>query len=273
MQLKPLVILGLPRSGTSLVARLCISAGYDPQIFSDSKFFGGSPYNEDGYYEEVRLTLLNDQLIRGLYSEKHSFLYPPNPRKTLKASDLRDTFFHDIDHESLSIPVDFEDRLIFYTGTDSDYWGLTRMQNNGKWLNGYRKFGVSNGAEIKKAFTRYNNKLASDRRLVLKDPRLCITGHLYDLSNCDLLFVERDTKSIVDSMKRHYGPRLFSAKCFVGFDWVSNHFNLKVPPMEEETFIKRYIRHLDMIKSKHISSFVVRYEALVGERPRPHTTL
>ena len=48
---------------------------------------------------------------------------------------------------------------------------------------------------------------------------------------------------------------------------MTNHCNLKVPPMDEETFIERYIRHLDMIKNKHLSSFVVRYEALVGKDP------
>ena len=47
---KSLIVLGMPRSGTSLTAHLCIDAGYNPSISEDSKFFGGSPFNKGGYY-------------------------------------------------------------------------------------------------------------------------------------------------------------------------------------------------------------------------------
>ena len=103
MSQRPLIVLGPPRSGTSLVTWLCIRAGYDPEIFLDSKFFGGSPYNPDGYHEEVRFTLLNDQLIRGVYGENFSFLFPPEFNGNKVASDLRDDFYYDLNEATLSI--------------------------------------------------------------------------------------------------------------------------------------------------------------------------
>lgn len=257
------MVLGLPRSGTSLVTRLCISAGYDPEIFPDSKFFGGSPYNKDGYNEEVRLTLLNDQLIRGLYGGQYSFLYPPEVSDNLTAPNLSDEFYFDIDKSSLSLPDDFENKLTHYTGTDFDYWGLTRMRENEKWYKAYTKFGLAGGLEIKKTFLRYNEVLRKRKRLVLKDPRLCITGHLYDLTDIDIVFVERDFAGIEHSMRRHYGPRLFSSNTFKCVNWVSNHFNLKVGPMSKSQFLSRYNDHLIKMRDKKLHSFTVNYNLLV----------
>ena len=210
------------------------------------------------------MTLLNDQLIRGLHGEKYSFLYPPDINENLTIPNLSDEFYHDIDQSTLSIPDDFENRLKHYTGTNFDYWGLTRMRENEKWFKAYTKFGLAGGLEIKKTFVRYNKVLREKRRLVLKDPRLCLTGYLYDLTGSDVIFVERDFTGIVNSMRRHYGPRLFSIDTFKCVNWVSNHFNFKVRPIEKNQFFDRYNDHLTKIKDKNLRSFTVNYNLLVS---------
>ena len=264
MSQRPLIVLGAPRSGTSLVTRLCISAGYDPEIFLDSKFFGGSPHNPDGYHEEVRFTLLNDQLIRGVYGENYSFLFPPEFDGNKVASDLRDDFFYDLNEATLSIPPDFEKRIMHYTGSDFDYWGLTRMRQNEKWYNGYERFGVSNGIDIKLVLEKYSKMILEKRRVVIKDPRLCLTFNLLDFKNCDLVFVEREPQKIIKSMKGHYGDRLFSNKVFNKCNWVSNHFNLKVSPMSETTFLHRYRGFLEAIQNLDFRSFTINYDRIVS---------
>lgn len=74
---KNIVILGCPRSGTSLIANLVKSAGYD----ADGK--GTKPlmkpnlkYNPDGYFERIDVVKTNDILINEIQSGCN-FLNPP----------------------------------------------------------------------------------------------------------------------------------------------------------------------------------------------------
>jgi len=260
-----LIIIGLPRSGTSLVTSLCIDVGYNPNIFEDSKFFGGSPYNPKGYQEEVRFTLLNDQLIRSLYGPSYSFLYPPKFNIKKDLSLIPDDFHYDINESTLSIPDDYESKVKFYSGSAIDYWGLTRMRSGEKWFKGYAKFGVSTGSEIKDAVRKYSERLSEKNGLIIKDPRLCLSFNLYDFENCKFIFVERSFDKVVSSMKRHYGLRLFSNSCFKKFDWVSNHFNLQVKPMATESLLNRYQYSINKFRESVRSYFNLSYDLLVSK--------
>lgn len=72
-----IVILGCPRSGTSITANLIKSAGYDLDQGGTKKLMGpNEKYNPDGYFERWDIVRLNDRLIN-LISKNKSFLNPP----------------------------------------------------------------------------------------------------------------------------------------------------------------------------------------------------
>lgn len=258
-----LIILGMPRSGTSLVANLCIDSGYNPKISPDSKFFGGSPFNKGGYYEEVRLTLLNDQLIRLKYGNSYSFLFPPSIKKNFQPINLNKDFSYDITETTLDIPIDFTKNLKKYTGTETDIWGLSRMDREGRWYKAYEKFGVNNVNGISEYINYYSSTLSKKRNLIIKDPRLCFTLLDYNLKNIKILIVKRSMKKVVASLKRHYGPNFLTNKTFDGFSWNSNHFNLKVSPIEESKFQKNYLDNIKAIKENYTYIHEVSYEKLL----------
>ena len=54
------IVLSLPRCGSSLLTNLISSAGYN--VYG-SELLGPSAFNIDGYFEDTKVTLLNDQLI------------------------------------------------------------------------------------------------------------------------------------------------------------------------------------------------------------------
>jgi hypothetical protein len=75
---KNIVILGCPRSGTSLVANLVKSAGYDPDYNGTRILMKPNPeFNPDGYFERLDLVKTNDELIKNINSD-YSFLNPPS---------------------------------------------------------------------------------------------------------------------------------------------------------------------------------------------------
>ena len=265
---KSLIVLGMPRSGTSLTAHLCIDAGYNPSISEDSKFFGGSPFNKGGYYEEVRLTMLNDQIIRILFGEKYSFLYPPESiikKGSLLTSNFK--FAYDIVKGNLEIPNDFNQNIKKYTGIEKDIWGLTRMLPGGKWFKGYKKFGVHNETGIKKYLSKYSDKVSMAKGLIIKDPRLCFTINEYDFESNKIIIVKRSAKAHKNSLIRHYGPRFLSKKKYSKFSWTSNHFNLKIPPITYNEFSSSYIKNISKIKESHKDFLEIDYENLINKDP------
>ena len=58
---RPVVITGMHRSGTSMVARLLQSSGL--WLGSDDELLGGASDNPEGFYEHLRVIDLNDRLL------------------------------------------------------------------------------------------------------------------------------------------------------------------------------------------------------------------
>ena len=58
----PVVILGCPRSGTSLLANILVKSGFD--INKTDLMRPNIHFNRDGYYENINIIKVNDQLIR-----------------------------------------------------------------------------------------------------------------------------------------------------------------------------------------------------------------
>lgn len=259
-----IIVVGPPRSGTSLITKLCISSGLKLNLLKDSKFFGSSKMNPTGYHEEVRLTLINDQLIRACYGNQFSFLFPPEISQCLgPICEKLKNFSYDIDEANLEIPKDFKNNLEYYTGNNYDYWGLSRMINPERWYKAYKKFDVNTGSKINKFLKIYKDKMDSKESFVVKDPRLSFTLPLFYLSGCKVIIVEREKDKIVRSMKRHYGPRIFSKKVFDNYNWVSNHFNLKIPPLSKSLFFKRYAKAFERIKGIYPNFLIINYEKII----------
>jgi len=259
-----LAILGLPRSGTSMVCNLCIEAGFDPYLSDDSKFFGGSPFNEKGYFEEVRMTLLNDQLLRVFYSPEYSFLNPPSLSKRIHSSieEINNDFEYDINEETLDMPKSYLKNLKDFTGKDSDVWGLSRMTKGERWYRGYESFGVNNLLGIKNYLSCYSDSI-SNKNKVVKDPRLSLTYDLFNFENVKLIIVERDFNEIENSIKNHYGPGMFEQNYFQDIKWCSNHFNLKIKYCSKEKFRENYYQHLQRFINSGIESFKLDYNKLI----------
>ena len=75
---KNIVILGCPRSGTSLVAQLVKSAGFDADGNGTKQLMKPNPkYNPEGYFERLDIVRLNDNLLNEMDST-YNFLNPPS---------------------------------------------------------------------------------------------------------------------------------------------------------------------------------------------------
>jgi len=78
---KNIAILGCPRSGTSLVAHLVKSAGYDADNYGTRDLMKpNKDFNPDGYFERIDIVKTNDRLIH-LIGENYNFLNPPTLHK------------------------------------------------------------------------------------------------------------------------------------------------------------------------------------------------
>ena len=268
MDLSTVIVLGTPRSGTSLLTKLCETSGLNLKIFDDSKFFGNSVHNPTGYHEEVRLTLLNDQLIRGLYSYNNNFLSPPDisnePVPRLKQLD---GFAYDIDETTLDIPKDYLENLEKYTGHPRDDWGLGRMLKQQRWYRGYSKFGLNDGDGVLRTVAKYKERLNKKRGFLIKDPRLTFTLPFYGFESPKIIIVERSEDEILISLRSHYGPRFLTDDPFDGHSWVSNHFNLNIKPMTRVKFFSLYDLAMRKIKIKKKKVLSIDYNKLV-ERDR-----
>ncbi len=231
-----------------MLANLIASAGYVSYTAKNSTLLSPSTQNKSGYFEDVKLMLLNDQLIRSLYGSHFSFLYPPS-NESRKFNHLNyeanipEDFFYDIFEETLYLPDNFIDDPSKYTGMSWDVWGLTRMLPGKKWYKCYSNFGVCNKDEMLIAKEEIESDINSSTDYVIKDPRFSLTMDLYNFSefkNNKFVFLKRSYNSVIDSMRKHYGPKMFSESYLKNTNYVSNHFNHKIGYMGYDNFNNRY---------------------------------
>lgn len=265
-----ILVLSLPRSGSSLLTNLIASSGY---IYSLTKGLKGSfvahEFNKGGYFEDVVFTLLNDQLIRLYFGLEYSFLNPPPFKKFLETvanggNKLPSSFNYDVNYKTVKIPNNFIKDIMDFTGTDWDVWGITRMINGGKWENCYSKneINTKNKILIKRDFYKYNLE-NSKKSLVLKDPRLALVIPFYQFKNIKVIWIKRKKEDVLKSMRRHYGPRLFTKHLIPNTNFVSNHFNYKVPPLDFNDYIERY-ENIIKYSVKHYSNLIIDFDDLIS---------
>jgi len=83
---KNIVILGCPRSGTSLTAQLVKTAGYDADGKGSKQLMKPNPkFNPDGYFERIDIVKLNDALLNYI-KEGSNFLNPPTLEQAITTS-------------------------------------------------------------------------------------------------------------------------------------------------------------------------------------------
>ena len=255
-----ILVLSLPRSGSSVMAQLIASAGYENYIHYHSELLTPSSFNKDGYFEDTFITLLNDQLIRFCYSLDNSFLYAPSLEqfKNLSLSNLKGC---DLDMIDVYTPPNYKNKVKEYTGCDWDVWGLTRMSKGEKWYKCYSKFGIQYGEEVKNKLTQLVTNINSHDNLIIKDPRLALVASLYNLKNFKIIYIKRNKQEIFKSMRRHYGKDLFTQNYLPYTMYCSNHFNYKVGYQDFDQYFKSYSDIIEeYIKDKN--SLIVEYENL-----------
>ena len=237
---KKVAILGMPRSGTSLVSGLLKESGYLPSPNNDVKLFGPSEMNPDGYFEDVQFTLLNDQLIRYTYGEEYSFLFPP-VQSLEKSLIVQGEFHYDICESTLDIPLDYNDNRIKYTGSEKDYWGISRMVKGEKWHKCYNSFQLDSHIGIKEVIKSYSLSSKIQKPFFLKDPRMSFVIPYYkDMFDSFIWVYRDDIDSHKKSLKNHYGNQYMTNNNVGEFNWSSNHFNHKVGKIDYEELALRY---------------------------------
>lgn len=81
---KNIVILGCPRSGTSLIAQLVKNVGYDADNYGTRELMKpNKDFNPDGYFERIDIVRTNDTLIH-LIDKQYSFLNPPSLEEVIR---------------------------------------------------------------------------------------------------------------------------------------------------------------------------------------------
>jgi len=260
-------IIGTPRSGSSFLSQLFVNHGWEIPVFEDSIPMSSSKFNPEGYFESTNINLLNDQLIRALYGEEFSFLFPPKFNDPEGNTIIKD-FYFDLSGETVQIPDNYEDNLQLYTGEDWDVWGLTRMSAGEKWHKAYSKLGICNQIEVTKKLEQANYYLMSSQRKIVKDSRLTFTIQLFKKSIPKIVILTREKGGLETSIRNHYGQRIFTREIHEGFTWVSNHFNYKIAPMEFEEYLYRYESYYNFIESTFPDVLRVNLESLNDENVR-----
>jgi len=241
-------IISQPRSGSSMLANLINNSGYKNFVSKNSALLTGSSQNKAGYFEDVKTILLNDSIIRALYGNEYSFLYPPPIFKrvynnTNYLSGIENDFFYDINEETLYFPKGFEDNPSEYTGHDWDIWGLTRMVKGQKWYQCYSKFGVADKIGIMHTKLEIENTINTSDRLVIKDPRFSLTLEIFNFlsnKNNKFIFLTRSCSDVIASMQSHYGSKMFQPLYLPDSKYVSNHFNHMVGYIDYLKFSESY---------------------------------
>jgi len=265
------IVLSLPRCGSSLLTNLISSAGYN--VYG-SELLGPSAFNIDGYFEDTKVTLLNDQLIKMVYGMKYSFIHTPslNDFKTKsKTLPVSNSFEYDLDN--IYFPPDYEDKVKQYTGCDWDVWGLTRMSPGRKWYKTYSKYNVKTYKGIIKTLNQINKTIDNiTENVVFKDPRLALTLPFYTFSDYKFIFIKRSKEDTLTSMKKHYGIDLFTSNYLPGTNYCSNHFNYKVQYQDFNYYYDTYTSIIEEnIKDKN--SISINYEDLVNKNTNTINTL
>jgi len=242
-----------------------MTAGFSNKIFDNSEFIMKSQFNKDGYFEDINFTLLNDQLIRSTFGKKYNFLFIPtfnSFKRKINFSNIQ--FQYDIDENNLYVPKNYQKKIQYYSGNSWDVWGLTRMHPGQKWYNCYSKYKVKTFKDIiktKKIFINMINNYPG--KLVIKDPRLGLILNKYKLCDISIIHIKRKKESVIDSMKNHYGKRLFSKNGFGRYNINSNHFNYMIRYKNPLTYINDYLKIIDH-NIKNYNSIVVEYEKIIN---------
>ena len=267
------IILSLPRCGSSIMANLVSSAGYETSINNNSELLGPSNFNKDGYFEDTQITLLNDQIIRMVYGMDYSFIHTPSLEDFKIKTEFplnNPSFNYDLDESTVYTPKNYTDKIKEYSGCDWDVWGLTRMIEGEKWYKCYSKYEVSDFNSITKTLDKLVDIINNyPKNLVIKDPRLALTIPFYKFKDCKIIFIKRNRDESLASMQKHYGSNIFSTNYLPNTDYCSNHFNYKIKHQGFDYYyntynsiIKEYIHDKD--------SITVNYEDLLN---RDETTI
>jgi hypothetical protein len=264
-----IIIVSLPRSGSSMLASLIQSAGYNTNLINSSNFTSSSEFNRNGYFEEVRLTLLNDQLIRLKAGKNASNLFVTKEHlKCLKLEDIKNKFQYDLDEKTVFFPDDFSKKIEYYTGKNWDVWGISRMIPGGKWYKAYSKYEVESLENIKKTLSMYEKTMNSGNNLIMKDPRLGLVLDMFNLDKqkCKFIRIKREKSSVLKSMKNHYGSGMFTSNILPGsVDIVSNHFNYKIRYQCFDEYEKIYNEVMDK-NLEHYDCITVDYDLILAHK-------
>jgi hypothetical protein len=223
-----------------------------------------SEFNSNGYFEDTWVSLLLDNVIRFTYGVNYSFLYTQDISLSAEIFHQANEFgniHYDLDSNSVEIPDDYEKSIQAFTGNGWDVWGLTRMQKNGdKWYRAYSNAGVDDAEKCRLEWNRLiSDLLQSNHSYFLKDPRLVYLLQFVPIE-IPVIVVERKSEDILSSMKRHYGPNIFSKELLFG-SWVSNHFNYKIGIQTWSEYLENYSEFLrrGLQNREH---FKIKYEDL-----------
>jgi len=235
-----IAIIGTPRSGSSYLASKFKELGYGQASFSTNTTMSASMFNKDGYFEDTFLTLLNDQLIRYKYGNGFSFLNPPNVNEVIRKLDVMQPWEFDLESSSIDYPVNFDQNVQDYCGQNWDVWGLSRMTPGGKWHKAYSQLGINNDKALYESLSHVVKSLKRLENFYVKDARLIFVLDEYNEVFDRVIFLTRNPETLLQSIRNHYGQRLFQGPNFACFDRVSNYSNYKVPLMQYEEYLFRY---------------------------------
>jgi hypothetical protein len=251
--LNKIAVIGTPRSGSSYLTSVLLELGCELPTAHSKVEANHYEFNADGYFEDTFFTLLNDQIIRIMFGENYSFLNPPDTRNcaweknSVIESIDRTNFSYDLVQDSVDVPEDFTENLIEYTGQPWDVWGLSRMTPGKKWHGVYSQLGIHTAEGVSNALSTFQSQGRLETTpMVYKDSRLTFTLPAFGDFFHGGIFLTRDAMPLKESMRGHYGKRLFTESTYAGHNWVSNHFNFKVPPILIEVFLERYERAADI---------------------------
>lgn len=267
---KNIIILSMPRSGSSLLAQLVQSVGYSIKINNNSTFLKSSEFNRNGYQEEIAFTLLNDQLVRMLYGNKYSFLFAPtykqfNTKFRKNSIKIDKNFEYDINENTLFMPSDYENRIFEYISSGWDVWGLTRMKQHQKWYKCYAQYGIDTKKKILKKVQEYQNSINNSSNIIVKDPRLALVFPFFNFKNIKILIIKRNKNDVLNSMRNHYGKNIFTNKTIDDTKYVSNHFNYKIRSQNFNDYYDNYEQILDACADTH-ESLTIDYNKLICKK-------
>ena len=172
-----IIVLGLPRSGTSLVTNLLVDAGWDGTADDTCEMISADEYNKKGYFELREIIKINSQLIR-LINHNCSFLMPYDSSMLVDAKNILN-------------------QLPDYHIIQTDY------TKEGKW--GLQSLVFKKQVIMQKKYMEFKFNTVVKPSWVLKDVRFCLTLPLWDLENYKIVLTLRKPAEIKKSMINHYG--------------------------------------------------------------------